>query len=204
MPTLPLAIDTAVRTVAEHDTDHEALHDRYMSYQYLRRSGVLAETAPRNQTVLATGSVVVSGRQTLAAIWLPQGITVTNISFMSGTTAATTPTNQWFSLYSAAFAKLAVTVDDTTAAWGAETRKTLALSTPYVVSTGGLYYVGIMIAAAAVPTFYAVGSRSNWTAETPIIVRSDSTNSGLTTPATAPTTHAMNAAISALPFAEVT
>lgn len=91
---------------------------------------------------------------TSVAIPLLAGDKVTNISFVSGATAAGTPTNWWFALYdtSATPALIAQTADQLTAAWAADTVKTLALSTAYTVTTTGVYYAAIMVKATTVPT----------------------------------------------------
>lgn len=115
-------------------------------------TGTLAETMPRetcpevNTTIAATGGLI------LQAIYLRAGQLVSNVSFFSATTAAGTPTHQLFGLYSAALALLATSADATTAAWAANTIKTLAMTTPYRVPTSGLYYLGISVAATTVPT----------------------------------------------------
>lgn len=88
------------------------------------------------------------------AVPLQAGVTVTNITFKSGATAADTPTNYWFALYSNAStpALMAQTADQTSTAWGANTVKTLALATPQVISESGIYYVGIMVKATDLPS----------------------------------------------------
>ncbi len=86
---------------------------------------------------------------TSVALPLMQGDLVTNLTFISGGTAASVPTNWWFALYdtAAAPAKLAQTADQTTTAWAANTAKTVALSAPYVVPASGVYYASIMMKA---------------------------------------------------------
>lgn len=88
------------------------------------------------------------------AIALQAGDLVTNITFVSGATAADTPTHWFFALYSNAAtpALLGQTADKTTTAWAANTAKTLALATPYQVTTAGIYYVSVAMAATAVVT----------------------------------------------------
>jgi hypothetical protein len=94
---------------------------------------------------------------TSVAIPLQAGQIVTNISFVSATTAANTPTNYWFALYSPSGAALrAQTADQTSTAWGANTVKTLALVAPYTVTASGIYYVGIMVKATTPPTLAGV------------------------------------------------
>ena len=119
----------------------------------LGATGVFAETIPREicpevNTVAPTAS----GTLFMQAIYLYAGQLVSNIGISSATTAANTPTNYFFALYSSARALLAVSANQTTTAWAANTYKTLAMTTPYRVPTSGLYYIGIMMTATAVIT----------------------------------------------------
>jgi len=78
-----------------------------------------------------TGHVaLVTQVMTSVPIYLHAGDVITNISFRSGATAANTPTNWWFALYSKAAtpALLAQTADQLTAAWALNTTMTKALS----------------------------------------------------------------------------
>ncbi len=102
-----------------------------------------------------SGSVALTTQvMTSVPVVLAAGETVTNITFYSGATAAGTPTNWWFALYSNAAtpALLAQTADQTSTAWAAFTKKTVALSTPQVITTGGVYWAAIMVKATTVPT----------------------------------------------------
>ena len=94
------------------------------------------------------------------AVVLQAGETVTNITFKSGTTAAGTPTNYWFALYddSATPALLAQTADQLTAAWAANTAKTLALSAPQTVPRSGVYRAAIMVKATTPPSLLGVAT----------------------------------------------
>jgi hypothetical protein len=95
---------------------------------------------------------------TSVAIPLEVGDVVTNLTFVSGATAAGTPTNWWFALYdtSATPALIAQTADQTSTAWAAHTAKTVALSAAYTVSTAGIYYAAIMVKATTPPTLAGV------------------------------------------------
>ena len=89
-----------------------------------------------------------------SAIYLYEGDVVTNLTYLSGGTAAGTPTNYWYALYSNAAtpALLAQTADQTSTAWAANTAITLALAAPYTVTASGVYYAAIMVKATTVPT----------------------------------------------------
>jgi hypothetical protein len=83
---------------------------------------------------------------------------VTSISFRSATTATNTPTNYWFALYSTAAtpALIAQTADQTSAAWGANTVKTLSLPSVFEVPESGVYYAAVMVKATTPPTLAGV------------------------------------------------
>jgi hypothetical protein len=161
---------------------------------------------------LPTGSVAqtLSGRQTgnnsslvfgtprlVGGIVIPGGRTVSSITFVSGNTGVTGPTNQWFFLADTSRNILATTVDDTTTAWNGTAAKTLALATTIGGATpGGTYtpanaievYVGVCVAGTTTaPNLAGVVLSSAAAGITPIIAGNSST-SGLTTPASAPAT----------------
>lgn len=150
-----------------------------------------------------TGQVALTTQvMTSVPIHLRAGDVVTNITFRSGATAADTPTNWWFALYSDAAtpALLAQTADQTTTAWAANTTMTKALAAPVTISKTGIYWVGIMVKATAVPTL--LGS-----AVAPAIVSgernlSQSSGSSLTT--TAPATIATPTAKQFAPYVVIT
>ena len=134
---------------------------------------------------------VASGYLHMVGIWLPAGATVSNISFVSATTAMVAGTNQWFALFDGSRVKRAISADDTSTAWGANALKTLAMTTPYVIPTDGLYYIGYCVAAATPPTFECATDGGGVLAArslAPILYgRADS---GLTNPASCPSTAA--------------
>jgi len=112
-------------------------------------SGFLAESIPRNIcTETNTTAPTASGTLFMQAIYLKAGITVTSISISSATTAANGPTHWIMGLYSGARALLATSADQTSTAWGANTMKTLAMGTPYVVPSSGIYYIGFFMTAS--------------------------------------------------------
>lgn len=82
---------------------------------------------------------------------------ITNLTFISGATAAGTPTNYFFALYNGAGALLAQTADQLTAAWAADTAKTLPLATAQRVTKSGIYYAAISVTATTVPTLVGSG-----------------------------------------------
>jgi hypothetical protein len=112
------------------------------------RFGLYDSASDAGQVALATGVM------TAVRIKLAAGDTITNISARSGATAANTPTNWWFALYSNAAtpALLSQSADQTSTAWAANTTKTLALGTPQTITAGGYYWVAIMVTATTPPT----------------------------------------------------
>jgi hypothetical protein len=117
-------------------------------------------------------------------LYLCEGDLITNLTFISGATAMVTPTNWWFALYNGASAFLAQTADQTSAAWAADTVKTLALTAPWKITKSGVYWPSISITAATVPTLVGCGTaKPVLTGE---INMAQTSGSGLTT--TAPAT----------------
>ncbi len=140
---------------------------------------------------------------TSVPIFLHGGETITNISVRSGATAANTPTNYWFALYSAAGtpALLAQTADQTSTAWATNTTKTLALATPQVISSEGVYWVAIMVKATAAPSLLGtIGAPAIVTGERNLAQNSGGT--GLT--GTAPATIASPTAQQFVPYVVLT
>ena len=152
-------------------------------------TGTIAETCPR--FLAGTSSTAgTSGTVYMAAVYLYAGQLVSNISITSGATAFTTPTNYFFALYSglaSAPALLATSANQTTTAWAANTKKTLAMTTPYRIPTTGWYYVAIMVTATTMGTLNGPAALTN-TVEAgvaPILFASSSTGQTTAMPATA-------------------
>lgn len=160
------------------------------------RFGLYDSAGDTGQVALATGVM------TSVPIHLQAGDVITNLSFRSGATAAGTPTNYWFALYddSATPALLAQSADQTTAAWAANTTKTLALSAAQTIKRSGIYWAAIMVAATTVPTLLgACAAPAIVTGERNL---SQSSGSGLTT--TAPATIASPTAKQFAPYVVAT
>jgi hypothetical protein len=114
---------------------------------------------------LGTSSTPTSGTLYLVPIWLPKGLVISNISFVSGGTAGASLTNYWFTLHNSSKVALARTADQTTTAWAANTIKTLAIAqatagsaSSYTTTYAGLHYLGVMIKATTVPSLVGEGS----------------------------------------------
>lgn len=169
---VPIVLSTSITPV---------LNRRYLI------SGALAETFDRNLCDEVNTSVLSSGRLSGAAIWLEAGMTISSISFHSATTAAGTPTNQLFGLFDSSRNLLQSSVNDTTTAWAANSLKTLALTSTFTTTYSGLYYLGIMVTAATVPTLKGNTAKVGGQLQAQAPSMGGTSNTGLTTalPATA-------------------
>ncbi|MCX4661509.1 right-handed parallel beta-helix repeat-containing protein [Streptomyces uncialis] len=105
-----------------------------------------------------------SGVLYLVPLWLPRGAVISNIAFVSGATAGAGLTNHWFTLHDRARVALARTADATTAAWAANTAKSLALAqttagaaSSYTTTYSGLHYLGVMVAGTTPPSLLGEG-----------------------------------------------
>lgn len=121
-------------------------------------TSAIRESMDRRYILVNTLAVLSTGALRMQSIGLVAGDVVTNIAVLSGTTAAGTPTHYMFGLYDSSRNLLATSTDQTTAAWGASTLKTLAMTTPYTVPTTGVYYIGIFVTATTVPTLQGSSS----------------------------------------------
>jgi hypothetical protein len=161
-------------------------------------TGTLAETFPISFAVNNAAIGASSGVLQLAAVYLPAGAVIGNLGAVSSATL-NTPSHWWFALLDSSRNLLAVTADQTTAAWAARTLKTLPIATvasgasaTFTTVYAGLYYLGVM-AAYSGATFGLVqsdtmqgtyGAITNWTGPN----LAGPSGSGLTTPPAFPFT----------------
>lgn len=118
------------------------------------------------------------------ALYLQDGDLITNLTFISGGTAAGTPTNHFAALYNTAGALLAQSADKLTEAWAADTAKTFALATAQRITKSGIYYAALSVTATTVPTLAGtVGAKPFLTGEGNLSQTSGSSLTG-TAPAT--------------------
>jgi hypothetical protein len=143
-----------------------------------------------------------TGVMTAVPLWLRAGDKVTNLSFLSGATAAATLTHWWFALYSSAAtpALLAQSADQVAAAWAADTWKTLALSAPQTIAASGIYYAACMVAATTVPSLMGARGAKALVTGDPVLGQT----SGSALAATATATLAAPAAARQLPLVVAT
>jgi hypothetical protein len=116
-------------------------------------SGLSRESLPRHQ-VLNDGAVLTTQVMLATALPLYAGDTVSALTFCSGGTAASVPTNWWVALYddSATPALLGQSADQLTAAWAANTAKTLQLASAVQIARTGVYYAALMVKAGTPPS----------------------------------------------------
>lgn len=85
-------------------------------------------------------------------IFLRKGDLVTNLTFLSGGTAAGTPTHWWHALYTPGKVLLAQSADQVDAAWAANTPKKLALTAAQTIPEDGWYWAATSTTATTVQT----------------------------------------------------
>ncbi|WP_042170102.1 hypothetical protein [Streptomyces sp. NBRC 110035] len=137
-----------------------------------------------------------SGVLCSVALYLQDGDTISNLTFISGATAGGTLTNQIAALYSGAGALLAQSADKTSEAWAADTAKVFALASPVRITKSGIYYAALAVAASTVPTLVGtVGAKPVLTGEGNL-----AQTSGSSITATAPATIATPAFKRAVPL----
>jgi hypothetical protein len=145
---------------------------------------VAAETFPR---IYATGTQTLATTNTLyvCAISLPQYYTVTAITMATKATAAATLTHGWYVICDSNLVVRGVTADQTSSTWTAVTTAyPLALTTPYVTTYTGLFYIGINVSAGTMPAICSAGTTAAPLAGlAPILCGSVSTGYSATPPA---------------------
>lgn len=164
---------------------------------------VFADSLPR---IEAAADLAALTTQVMSSVGVPleSGNVVTSLSFVSGATPAGTPTNWWFALYSPDGVLLAQSADQLTAAWAANTVKTLALARPIIAPTPGLYYAGIMVKATTPPSLVGRTLQNAVVAGNMglgALILTQTSGSALTT--TAPSTIATPTTVATLPFCMV-
>lgn len=168
-------------------------------------TNAIAQSFPRYVGV-NTASSLTGGTLQMSGVWLSAGQVITNINWLSGTTAGATLNHQWGALFTGpATGPLVVasSADATSAAIGANTAITYPIatiaagaSTTYTVPTSGIYYIGIMVQNASGTEPTAIGvtgsavANGSGTGVTPILsgTSTASLTGVLTFPATAQTT----------------
>lgn len=109
-------------------------------------------TAPGTDlTALTSGTLYVSG-----GLVVPGGRSVASVTFVSGTTALAAGTHLWAVLMDSARKVLAVTADDTSPTWSANSAKTFTFAAAYVPTSAIEVSAGVMAAAGTPPNLIGV------------------------------------------------
>lgn len=171
----------------------------FFDEEYLRQGSptntTFAESIRRLDATVATVAIGATGVEYCIGVPLQAGEVVSNITFVTGGTAAATPTAGYAVLRDPSGAKLVQTADFGSTARAANTAYTVALTSSYVVTTPGLYYVGISFTAGTVPTMNGktVGNAvvaGNLGLSAKVLAQTHGSSVGATAPATieSPTT----------------
>jgi hypothetical protein len=178
----------------------DPINPDYLRQNALGQNACYAESIPR---YLAgnDGAIAATGVALAVAVPLQAGDVVTNITFITGGTAAVSPTAGFVALYSSAAtpALLAQSADFGSTARAANTLYKIALATAQTVTTAGIYYVSISFTAGTVPTLRGVtvgnAAVAGATGQA-VLVQSHGSALG----ATAPATIATPTTTSAIPY----
>jgi hypothetical protein len=161
-------------------------------------TGTLAESMDRSICPEVNATIpTASGTLFMQAIYLTVGMTVSNIMWHSAATAGATITHWMFGLYDISRNLLATSTDQGAAAWAAQTMKTLAMTTPYLVPSSGIYYVGMFMAATTIITSKGGTAKTGGQLAAQVPILHGTSTTGLTTslpnPAAAITSGLVNA-----------
>lgn len=133
----------------------------YFDENYLRQgsptNSTFTESFPRYQCG-TDNAIAATGVCHATAVPLQAGDVVTNITFVTGGTAAVAPTAGFVALYSPAGALIAQSADFGSTARAANTAYTVALATAQLITTPGLHYVVISFTAGTVPTLRGIST----------------------------------------------
>jgi hypothetical protein len=134
---------------------------------------------PGDITALTSGTLYLSG-----GLIVPKGMKLSSLTFFSGTTALATGTNQWFCLVRHSDATVvAVTSDDTSTAWAANTAKTLTFASAWTPDDDTPVWAGVMVAATTPPSMLGLDHNAVNAVIKDITPKLGATaNTGLTTP----------------------
>jgi hypothetical protein len=120
-----------------------------LSRSALAGPNILAQTLDFQRVNNAAVVIGATGKISFYAIAIGKGVTLTTITVGYGSTIAVTPTNQWACLYDNLGNKLAVTNDLGVTVQAASTFIDFTITTPWVTTYAGLYYVGWCVAGSA-------------------------------------------------------
>jgi len=153
------------------------------------------------------GAIAATGVCLAVAVPVQVGDLLSNVTFVTGGTGAGTPTAGVVGIYNAAGALVASSADLATTARAADTAYTVAMTTPYLVTVAGIYWVSISFTATTVPTLVglaldnaAIADDIGTTPATAVLVQSH----GSAVAGTAPATIATPTVTAVMPYVAVT
>lgn len=159
-------------------------------------SGAVWQSVDRQ--FISPGSLLtVSGRLNTGMYWLPEGLVISELTFYSNATGGITgPQNQWVVICNAAKEKLAISADLTTTPWANGSPQTFVMAasasdstpTPYTIPESGWYRIGLMCKSSGTALSLITHSLGTSILSAIPPVLAGSANTGLTTPATCPST----------------
>jgi hypothetical protein len=133
-------------------------------------TGCLGETISRVEINSATQAIgATTGTVYMVGLWLPAGLKITNLNWITGGTAAGTPTHWWLGLANSSGLQLAHTADQTTGAIAANTLITKALTAPFTTTYTGLHYLLISVTATTNPTATGLAAPTNANLTSPLL-----------------------------------
>jgi hypothetical protein len=158
----------------------------------------LAESYPR-RLATAESPNLTSGTLTVTACGLPNNTEVSAITMFTGHVGGSGPSHGWYCLMDRNAVILAISADQLTAAWPAQTAITLPMIKP-VTTTAGLFYMGVSVTATLAPNFASTAAQitSGIAALAPLL--SGVSSAGLTGPPAAGTQMAAITAPTAYPL----
>jgi len=167
-------------------------------------NATFAESIPRwgaaaDLAIAATGVALAVG------VPVQKGDLISNVSFLTGGTAAGTPTAGFAAVYDPSGNLLSQSADFGSTARAANSPFTVPLTTPVVALVSGLYYVSLSWTATTVPTLRgASAGHAVVTGNLGLSARVLSQSHGSALGGTAPTTIASGAAHASIPYVVLT
>lgn len=167
---------------------------RAAAEEFLRQGSYNNETFQESISRLSAGTdnaIGATGVAHATPIVLEAGDIVSNLTFVTGGTAAASPTAGFIALYSNAAtpALLAQSADFGSTARAANTKYKIALASSVTITVTGLYWVSISFTASTVPTLRGVSLGNAAVAASlvlsqPVAAQTHGTSLGATAPAT--------------------
>lgn len=165
-----------------------------------KRTGAIIENF-RRYTSTGNAAALTLGTIFMAGIDLPAGRTIASVSFVSGTQALVQggANHLWAGLCDSSRVVKAVTADDTSPVWAANSEKTFTFASSFITTYSGLHYVFLCNASAGTAPSLNCGTLSAVISTLAPILQGTS-SAGQTTPPTVSTTLGAITAQTAAPY----